>query len=120
MSSTRITKIDKNKLIPYIYMKSYKALLLLFVAIAMQFAVACNNDEPQPTPQPEPPTPELPQPLTESHTLTIFMQGNNGLAEFMGSNLQRILTSYYDMPEGDFRIFYSMTEAITHVSPSYT
>ncbi len=86
-------------------MKSYKALLLLFVAIAMQFAVACNNDEPQPTPQPEPPTPELPQPLTESHTLTIFMQGNNGLAEFMDSNLQRILTSYYDMPEGDFRIF---------------
>ena len=86
-------------------MKSYKALLLAFAAIAMQFAVACNNDEPQPTPQPEPPTPELPQPLTESHTLTIFMQGNNGLAEFMDSNLQRILTSYYDMPEGDFRVF---------------
>ena len=86
-------------------MKSYKALLLIFAAIVMQFAVACNNDEPQPTPQPEPPTPELPQPLTESHTLTIFMQGNNGLAEFMDSNLQRIISSYYDMPEGDFRIF---------------
>ena len=86
-------------------MKSYKALLLIFAAIVMQFAVACNNDEPQPTPQPEPPQPEFPKPLTESHTLTIFMQGNNGLAEFMDSNLQRILSSYYDMPEGDFRIF---------------
>ena len=86
-------------------MKTYKALLFVLVAIVMQFAVACNNDEPQPTPQPEPPTPELPKPLTESHTLTIFMQGNNGLAEFMDSNLQRILAAYYDVPEGDFRIF---------------
>ena len=32
------------------------------------------------------------------------MQGNNGLAEFMDSNLQRILAAYYDIPEGDFRI----------------
>ena len=85
-------------------MKTYKALLFVLVALVMQVAVACNNDEPQ-TPQPEPPTPEAPQPLTESHTLTIFMQGNNGLAEFMDSNLQRILAAYYDVPEGDFRIF---------------
>lgn len=85
-------------------MKSFKAILVAFMAIVMQFTVACNNDEPQ-TPQPEPPIQEQPQPLTESHTLTIFMQGNNGLAEFMDSNLQRILASYYDMPEGDFRIF---------------
>ena len=85
-------------------MKTYKTLLFALMAIVMQFAVACNNDVPEP-PQPEPPTPEVPQPLTESHTLTIFMQGNNGLAEFMDSNLQRILASYYDMPEGDFRIF---------------
>ena len=85
-------------------MKSYKTLLFALAAVVMQFAVACNNDDPQPTPKPEPPTPEQPQPLTESHTLAIFMQGNNGLAEFMDSNLQRILASYYDMPEGDFRI----------------
>ena len=85
-------------------MKSYKTLLFALAAVVMQFAVACNNDDPQPTPKPEPPTPEQPQPLTESHTLAIFMQGNNGLAEFMDSNLQRILSSYYDMPEGDFRI----------------
>ena len=85
-------------------MKSYKTLLFALAAIAMQLAVACNNDDPQPTPQPEPPTPEQPQPLTESHTLVIFMQGNNGLAEFMDSNLQRILAAYYDIPEGDFRI----------------
>ena len=88
-------------------MKSFKRLLFALVAVAMQFSVACTKDEPQQTtpPQPEPPIQEEPQPLTESHTLTIFMQGNNGLAEFMDSNLQRILASYYDMPEGDFRIF---------------
>ena len=88
-------------------MNSYRTLLLAFVAVAMQFAIACTKNEPQPTPQPEPEPPiqQEPQPLTESHTLTIFMQGNNGLAEFMDSNLQRIIGSYYDMPEGDFRIF---------------
>lgn len=88
-------------------MKSYRTLLLAFVAVAMQFAVACTKNEPQPSPQPEPepPVQQDPQPLTESHTLTIFMQGNNGLADFMDSNLQRIIGSYYNMPEGDFRIF---------------
>ena len=72
-------------------MKSLKTLLFALIAIA--FTVACTKDEPQQTtpPQPEPPIQEEPQPLTESHTLTIFMQGNNGLAEFMDSNLQRIL-----------------------------
>ena len=96
--------ISENKFIHYLYMKSFKALHVAFMAIVMQFAVACNNDEPQ-TPQPDAPNPDAPVVLTESHTLTIFMQGNNGLAEFMDSNLQRILASYYDMPEGDFRIF---------------
>lgn len=83
----------------------YTALLAL-VAVLMHLFVACAPEpEPGPEPEPEPPQPELPQPLTESHTLTIFMQGNNGLAEFMDSNLQRILAAYYDVPEGDFRIF---------------
>ena len=44
------------------------------------------------------PADETPGPLIESHTLVIFMQGNNGLADFMDSNLQRIITAYYDMP----------------------
>lgn len=80
-----------------------KSLLWALVAL---FAVACSNDSPEPEPTPTPePTPEVPQPLTESHTLIIYMQGNNGLAEFMDSNLQRIIASYYDMPEGNFRIF---------------
>lgn len=38
----------------------------------------------------------------------IIMQGNNGLAEFMDSNLQRIITAYYDVPTdvGRILIFY--------------
>ena len=38
----------------------------------------------------------------------IIMQGNNGLAEFMDSNLQRIVTAYYDVPTeiGRILIFY--------------
>ena len=76
----------------------------LFAVLCALLIVACNPDEPQPTPEPQPPVPEQPKPLTESHTLVIFMQGNNGLAEFMDSNLQRILAAYYDVPEGDNRI----------------
>lgn len=52
-----------------------------------------------------PQTPALPVPLEESHTLLVYMQGNNGLAEFMDSNFQRILTAYYDVPTERARIF---------------
>lgn len=68
---------------------------------ATLFAVGCSHDEPTPEPTPEP---VLPAPLTESHTLMIIMQGNNGLAEFMDSNLQRIITAYYDVPTDIGRI----------------
>lgn len=36
----------------------------------------------------------------ESHALIVFMQGDNGLAEFMDTNLQNIITAYYNVPEG--------------------
>lgn len=43
-------------------------------------------------------TPEAPTP-TESHALIVFLQGDNGLAEFMDTNLQHIITAYYELPE---------------------
>lgn len=80
------------------------SVVLLMTAII--FIVSCSPEEPAP----KPPTPDeqQPQPLTESHTLMIIMQGNNGLAEFMDSNLQRIITAYYDVPTdvGRILIFY--------------
>ena len=80
------------------------SVVLLMTAII--FIVSCSPEEPAP----KPPTPDeqQPQPLTESHTLMIIMQGNNGLAEFMDSNLQRIITAYYDLPTdvGRILIFY--------------
>lgn len=82
----------------------FNSVVLLMTAII--FIVGCSPEEPAP----KPPTPDeqQPQPLTESHTLMIIMQGNNGLAEFMDSNLQRIITSYYDVPTdiGRIVIFY--------------
>lgn len=81
----------------------YSVVLLMTAFI---FIVGCSTEEPAP----KPPTPddEQPQPLTENHTLMIIMQGNNGLAEFMDSNLQRIVTAYYDVPTdiGRILIFY--------------
>ena len=80
------------------------SVVLLMTAII--FIVSCSPEEPAP----KPPTPDeqQPQPLTESQTLMIIMQGNNGLAEFMDSNLQRIITAYYDVPTdvGRILIFY--------------
>ena len=80
------------------------SVVLLMTAII--FIVGCSPE----APAPKPPTPDepQPQPLTESHTLMIIMQGNNGLAEFMDSNLQRIITAYYDVPTdvGRILIFY--------------
>lgn len=34
-----------------------------------------------------------------NHALIVFMQGDNGLETFMDTNLQRIVTAYYDLPE---------------------
>lgn len=80
------------------------SVVLLMTAII--FIVGCSPEEP--APKPLIPDEQQPQPLTESHTLMIIMQGNNGLAEFMDSNLQRIITAYYDVPTdvGRILIFY--------------
>lgn len=82
----------------------FNSAVLLMTALIL--AVGCSTDEP--TPQPPTHDDEQPQPLTASHTLMIIMQGNNGLAEFMDSNLQRIITAYYDVPTniGSILVFY--------------
>ena len=81
---------------------------LLFVVLSFAI-VACENEKPHETPNPDNGKEQpVPGPLTESHTLMIIMQGNNGLAEFMDSNLQRIITAYYNVPTdvGRILIFY--------------
>ena len=87
-----------------------KSTLFTLLFVALSFAiVACENEKPHETPNPDNDIEQpIPGPLTESHTLMIIMQGNNGLAEFMDSNLQRIITAYYDVPTdvGRILIFY--------------
>ena len=82
----------------------------LLATLFVLLALSITSCEKEPASQIDPPTPgvEQPEPLTESHTLMIIMQGNNGLAEFMDSNLQRIVTAYYDVPTdiGRILIFY--------------
>lgn len=82
-----------------------KSLLMLLVATLAMGVVSC--EKPNPNNLPPEPNPD-PKPLTESHTLMIIMQGNNGLAEFMDSNLQRIIAAYYDIPTdiGRILVFY--------------
>ena len=87
-----------------------KSTLFTLLFVALSFAiVACENEKPHETPNPDNGKEQpVPGPLTESHTLMIIMQGNNGLAEFLDSNLQRIITAYYDVPTdiGRILLFY--------------
>lgn len=71
-------------------------------------AMSCQKDEPDLPPQTENPPVEEPQPLTESHTMILFMQGDNGLSEFMDVNLQKVISAYYDIPHdlGKIVVFY--------------
>ncbi|MBQ3173762.1 MAG: hypothetical protein IJB56_05615 [Alistipes sp.] len=90
-----------------------RKLITLYTMFTMLLTLASCGDTESPVTPPsqnpnDNPADETPGPLTESHTLVIFMQGNNGLADFMDSNLQRIITAYYDMPTelGRIIVFY--------------
>lgn len=88
-------------------MKRNLALFAIFMQCLIVLGVSCAKESGDSGPI-LPPQVEEPTPLTESHTLIIYMQGNNGLAEFMDNNLQRILTAYYEVPAnlGRVIIFY--------------
>lgn len=79
----------------------------LFSLLFLIFMISCSKEKPVEPNIPEEPV-VTPGPLTESHTLIVFMQGDNGLEEFMDVNLQRIVTAYYDVPQdlGRVVVFY--------------
>lgn len=79
----------------------------LFSLLFLIFMISCSKEKPVEPNIPEEPV-VTPGPLTESHTLIVFMQGDNGLEEFMDVNLQRIVTAYYDVPQdlGKVVVFY--------------
>lgn len=84
-----------------------KLLMSLFSLLFLIFMISCSKEKPVEPNIPEEPV-VTPGPLTESHTLIVFMQGDNGLEEFMDVNLQRIVTAYYDVPQdlGRVVVFY--------------
>lgn len=46
-------------------------------------------------------------PLPTDHAVILFMQGDNGLEQFMDTNLQRAVTAYYNLPaDSQLVIFY--------------
>ncbi len=88
-------------------MKGFNRFFTWAAAAALLLSVGCSSDEEPVTPTPEPPTPEEPKPLTESHTLIVYMLGDNNLSSDMDKNLQRILNVYPDVPElGNIAVFY--------------
>uniref|UniRef100_UPI0040577BEF clostripain-related cysteine peptidase n=1 Tax=Alistipes sp. TaxID=1872444 RepID=UPI0040577BEF len=84
----------------------YRLLALSALCISLAF-VACSDSEEVLPPDPKPPI-DKPEPLSESHTLILFMQGDNGLEEFMDLNLQKTIMAYYKIPTelGRIVVFY--------------
>ncbi len=83
-------------------------LISLSAFLFLVFATSCQKETPVGPGTPEENQPVEPEPLSQSHALIVFMQGDNGLEEFMDVNLQRILTAYYEIPQdlGRLVIFY--------------
>lgn len=89
-------------------MGNYLYRLLAIGALSLNlFFVGCSSSEEVLPPDPKPPV-DKPEPLSKSHTLILFMQGNNGLEEFMDANLQKTIMAYYKIPTdlGRIVVFY--------------
>lgn len=95
---TNFFAIFFNFLLSLFVMKKISILLLLCSSIV--FFASCRTDGPEvpPTTKPED---------TLTHTLLIYMMGNNGLETFMDKNLSKILASFDKIPEhGRVAVFY--------------
>lgn len=72
---------------------------MLLVALLF-VATACSSDE---TPDPSSPAEEM----ADDHALILYMQGDNGLEEFMDQNLQKVLAGFYKVADlGHIVVFY--------------
>lgn len=78
-----------------------KRFFLFCITAAMMLATGCAKE----CGEPEPPTP--PEPEDKSHTLIIYMMGDNGLEKFMDNNIGKIMTVVDKIPQtGRIALFY--------------
>lgn len=86
-----------NKL-TYTIMKKVQFLLLAMTFFASSLVLSsCNDDS----------TPESEQPEERSHTLIVYMMGDNGLESFMDNNLVKIMSAADAIPDdGHIAVFY--------------
>lgn len=81
-------------------MKRRLFLLLSAALLTCSLALSCSGGD-----DPTPPGPEPPQP--RSHTLIVYMMGDNGLETFMDNNLVKIMSAADAMPaDGRIAVFY--------------
>ncbi len=83
---------------------------LFFALLFIGSFTACTEDDPI--------EPTLPQ--NQSHTLIIYMLGNNGLGSFMDSNLQQIAAAYSSVPEGNNIVVFYDRGSYTRLMRLYT
>ncbi len=71
-----------------------------FFLFSLYAPIGCTQND-------APPAPKPPISWAEDHALILFMQGDNGLDEFMDLNLQKVLSAYYEVADkGRIAIFY--------------
>ncbi|MDE6862721.1 MAG: hypothetical protein K2J31_08360, partial [Alistipes sp.] len=81
-------------------MKLRLPLLFTVTLLAGWLATSCEGSD-----DPAPPVPDPPQ--ERSHTLIVYMMGDNGLETFMDNNLVKIMSAADAIPEdGHIAIFY--------------
>ncbi len=77
---------------------------LMLILLSFFYLTSCTDNN---TPDDVPNVPDTPERLEQTHTLIIYMLGNNGLQKFMDANLKNISRAFYDVPEGgNIVVFY--------------
>ncbi len=88
-------------------MKSKILIGLSLILLSLSILLSCSDTN---APEPKPDTPDVPDTpelLEQTHTLIIYMLGNNGLQKFMDANLKNINKAFREIPEGgNIVVFY--------------
>lgn len=96
-----------------------KSLFLLLLS-AVLLGACSDNDNPAPTPPPAPdPDGGKEEVVAKTHTVLLYMMGNNGLEKYMDTNLSKVKSVTDQIPEhGRLVVFYDRGN-YTHLTELY-
>ncbi len=90
---------------------------LLFILLSFFYLTSCTVDEAPDGPDTAPDEPVV---LDKTHTLIVYMLGNNGLQKFMDTNLKNINKAFSEIPEGGNIVIFYDRGSYTRLMKLYT